>query len=204
MNFIESIAPVATILSGITAGVIIVSEDHRIRLGMLALQYICVTSLVGLNLPANIAIIKLISGWLACILLGVTIIQIGRNKKSVITGALPKGWVFKMIAVLLVSTSAIGIGTFRLFDILGIQRVSIASTVLLIGLGILQLGLTEQPIGVGMGLLTIMSGFEILYSSLEPSLVVMALLASIHIGISMAVTIISIDVTGPEDSRISN
>jgi hypothetical protein len=203
MNFMESIAPVATILSGITAGVIIVSEDHRIRLGMLALQYICVTSLVGLNLPVNIAIIKLISGWLACILLGITITQMGQNKKNMRTGVLQKGWIFKMIAVLLVSTSAIGIGTFHFFDILGIQRVSIASTVLLVGLGILQLGLTEQPIGVGMGLLTIMSGFEILYSSLEPSLVIMALLASIHIGISMAVTIISIDVTEREESRIS-
>jgi hypothetical protein len=203
MNFMESIAPVATILSGITAGVIIVSEDHRIRLGMLALQYICVTSLVGLNLPVNIAIIKLISGWLACILLGITITQMGQNKKNMRTGVLQKGWIFKMIAVLLVSTSAIGIGTFRFYDILGIQRVSIASTVLLVGLGILQLGLTEQPIGVGMGLLTIMSGFEILYSSLEPSLVIMALLASIHIGISMAVTIISIDVTEREESRIS-
>jgi hypothetical protein len=187
----ENLAPIATILSGITAGVIIVSDDYRLRLSMLALQYICVTTLVSLNLPIRIAIIKLFAGWIACIMLGLTSRKMGWYTKI---GSLPTGWIFRMIAVLLVSTSAIGFGQIKFFEILGIHRVNVASTVLLMGLGILQLGLTEQPIGIGIGLLTIMSGFEILYSSLEPSLAILALLASIHIGIALAITLISLDV----------
>jgi hypothetical protein len=203
MNFIESIAPIATILSGITAGIIIVSDDYRLRLGMLSLQYVCVTSLNALSLPINIAIIKLIAGWLACIVLGITIRQQRWNNEDRSTGALPTGWVFRMIAVLLVSTSAIGLGQFTLFDILGVQAVSTASTLLLIGLGILQIGLAEQPIVVGIGLLTILSGFEILYCSLEPSLAVMALMGSIHIGIALAVSIITIDIEERGDLEVS-
>ncbi len=202
MNFFEDLAPIATILSGITAGVIIVSVDHRLRLGMLALQYLCVTILNTLALPLQIAVIKLIAGWLACIVLGITIAQSGWYRADSGRGALPTGWVFRMIAVLLVSTSAIGIGQFTLFDFLGIQKISNASTLLLIGLGILQIGLAAQPIGFGVGLLTILSGFEILYSSLEPSLAVMALLASIHVGIALAVSIITIDVEEREDLEV--
>jgi hypothetical protein len=203
MNFFETIAPITTILSGITAGVIIVSDDHRLRLGMLALQYVCVTNLIALILPLKIVIIKLVAGWLACIVLGITMNQKGWYKEKSGTGALPTGWVFRMIAVLLVSTSAIGVGQFPLLGMLGIERISIASTVLLIGLGLLLIGLTEEPISVGIGLLTIISGFEILYSSLEPSLAVMALLASIHIGIAVTVSIITIDVKGRGDLEIS-
>jgi hypothetical protein len=203
MNFFETIAPLSTILSGITAGIIIVSDDHRLRLGMLAFQYVCVTNLIALILPLKIVMIKLVAGWLACTVLGITMNQKGWYGVKNRTGALPTGWVFRMIAVLLVSTSVLGIGQFKLFSMLGVERVSIAGTVLLMGLGLLLIGLTEEPISVGIGLLTIISGFEILYSSLEPSLAVMALLASIHIGISMTVSIISIDVKGREDLGVS-
>jgi hypothetical protein len=203
MNFFETVAPITTILSGITAGVIIVSDNYRLRLGMLAIQYVCVTNLIALALPLKIAIIKLIAGWLACIVIGITMKQRGWYGVKRGTGALPTGWVFRMIAVLLVSTSAIGMGQFTLFSTLGIERISIASTVLLIGLGLLLIGLTEEPISIGIGLLTIISGFEILYSSLEPSLAMMALLASIHIGIAMTVSIITIDVKGRGDLEVS-
>jgi hypothetical protein len=203
MNILENISPIATILSGITAGIIIVTDDHRIRLGMLAIQYVCVTSLVSLILPPEIALIKLVAGWLACIVLGITVAKMGWHRSSKINGALPTGWVFKMIAVLLVSTSAIGFGQFALLDFLGIQKISNASTLLLVGLGLLQIGLTGQPMGVGVGLLTILSGFEILYSSLEPSLAVMGLMASIHIGIAVAVSIITIDTEKTGDLEVT-
>ncbi|OGO20274.1 MAG: hypothetical protein A2Z14_16190 [Chloroflexi bacterium RBG_16_48_8] len=203
MNSTEYLAPIATILSGITAGIIIVSDDLRLRLGMLVLQYVCVTGLISLTIPLNISIIKLAAGWVACLVIGITIAQKDRYRALTRVGALPTGWVFRMIAVLMISTSAIGIGQFSLIDLLGIRKVSVASTLLLIGLGILQIGLTEDPIGVGMGLLIVISGFEILYSALEPSLAVMALMASIHIGIALVVSIISIDVKEHGDREVS-
>jgi hypothetical protein len=161
-----------------------------------------VTSLVSLTIPFKVAVIKLVAGLLACTVLGITMKRRRWYAEKDSSGALPTGWVFRIIAVLLVSTSAIGIGQIALFDVFRIPRISVASTMLMIGLGLLFIGLTEEPFGVGIGLLTIISGFEILYSTLEPSLAVMALLASIHIGISLAVSIITLDVKGHEDLEV--
>lgn len=202
MSFFENLAPIATVVSGITAGVMVVTNDRRLRLGMLALQYLCVTSLISLSVAFKIAVIKLGAGWLACSILGVTIAQKGWYRPIDGSRALPTGWLFRIIAVLLVSTSAIGVGRITLLDFPGVQRLSIASTLLLVGLGILQICLTERPLEVGMGLLTIISGFEILYSALEPSLSVMALLASIHMGIALVVGILEVDVQRIEDQEV--
>ena len=55
----------------------------------------------------------------------------------------------------------------------------------LICLSFLHLGLCEEPLRVGVGLLTFLSGFEITYSILEPSLAVVGLLACVHVGIAL-------------------
>ena len=53
------------------------------------------------------------------------------------------------------------------------------------GLGLLQLGITAQPMRVIIALLTFLSGFEILYSFVEKSTLVAALLVLINIGLSL-------------------
>jgi hypothetical protein len=55
-------------------------------------------------------------------------------------------------------------------------------------MGLLQLGFQEEPVKVGIGLLTIISGFEVAYTTIEPSLAVMALLATVHLGIAVVVS----------------
>jgi len=199
MTMIENIAPIALIASGITAGIIIVSDDSRIRILLLSTQYIYVAILTSLSVPLRIAIIKLSTGFIVCIILGLTY----RQKKIIETDfrdrGLPTGWIFRILAVLLVSTSALGMGSVQLLKLPGIHAISSASSILLIGLGLLQLGLTEQPLGIGIGLLTLMSGFEIFYSGLEPSLVVMGLMACIHVGIAIVISILEIDVKTQQD-----
>jgi hypothetical protein len=55
---------------------------------------------------------------------------------------------------------------------------------LLLGLGLLQLGLSRQGIRIVIGLLTFISGFEILYATLEASVLMTGLLAILNIGIA--------------------
>ena len=50
---------------------------------------------------------------------------------------------------------------------------------LLAGLGLLLVGLSETPMQVGMGLLTFLSGFDLFYVALEPSLAVAGLLGAL-------------------------
>jgi uncharacterized membrane protein YedE/YeeE len=57
---------------------------------------------------------------------------------------------------------------------------------LLAGLGLLLLGMSESPMQVGIGLLTFMSGFDLFYVALEPSLAVAGLFGAVSFLIALA------------------
>jgi hypothetical protein len=54
----------------------------------------------------------------------------------------------------------------------------------LLGLGLLQLAFTREDIRIVIGLLTVISGFEILYATLEASVLMTGLLAMLNIGLA--------------------
>jgi hypothetical protein len=56
---------------------------------------------------------------------------------------------------------------------------------ILIGIGLLQLSLSSNPLRVIIGLLTALSGFEILYAVIESSILVMGLLAGVNLGLAL-------------------
>jgi hypothetical protein len=61
-----------------------------------------------------------------------------------------------------------------------------AASLILIGMGLLHLGVTARILRVTIGLMTVLSGFEILYSAVEGSVLVAALLAVINLGLARA------------------
>jgi hypothetical protein len=66
---------------------------------------------------------------------------------------------------------------------------------ILIGMGLLHLGITVHPLRIILGLLTTLAGFEILYVSIENSILVAGLLAIVTLGLSLAGSyLLSIDV----------
>ena len=62
------------------------------------------------------------------------------------------------------------------------------ATFVLIGQGLLNLALNENPFKVGLGLLTVAAGFELFYTPLEPSLLVVALLGLVNLLIALALS----------------
>ena len=60
-----------------------------------------------------------------------------------------------------------------------------AGSLLLIGLGLLHLGITAHILRVTIGLMTVLAGFEIIYSAVEGSVLVAALLAVINLGLAL-------------------
>jgi hypothetical protein len=52
-------------------------------------------------------------------------------------------------------------------------------------MGLLHLGITSHILRVVIGLMTVLSGFEILYSTVEGSILVAALLAVINLGLAL-------------------
>jgi hypothetical protein len=57
--------------------------------------------------------------------------------------------------------------------------------ILLTTMGLLQLGMTTQILRVILGLLTTLSGFEILYAAMEGSSLVAALLVVVNLGLGL-------------------
>ena len=62
------------------------------------------------------------------------------------------------------------------------------ATFVLIGQGLLNLALNENPLKVGLGLLTVTAGFELFYTPLEPTLLVVALLGLVNLLIALALS----------------
>jgi len=56
---------------------------------------------------------------------------------------------------------------------------------ILISFGLLQLSLTSHPLRVIIGLLTSLSGFEIIYAAIETSTLVTGLLAGVNLGLAL-------------------
>ena len=67
----------------------------------------------------------------------------------------------------------------------GAEMEQVWGGLILIGIGLLQLGLTAQPLRVVLGILTVLSGFEILYAVAESAVLVAGLLASVNLGLAL-------------------
>jgi hypothetical protein len=199
--FLSQWAYIPAIGVGITASLLILLEEWRARVLILALQYLLVTWLVSISIPFSISIVKLICGWLACAILVIS----ARNARwgrvrSQSDQTLPDNLTFKLIAVLIIFIAALGLSRTNWITVPEISSQEIIGTSLLLGLGLLQLGLSTATLRVGLGLMTLLSGFEIAYSVVEPSLAVLALLGSVHIGFALLISYLMLGIGTPQEN----
>jgi len=174
----------------ITTTVLLVSENWRYSVLALALQYIGVFLLVAVRWTLEMAVVKLLAGWVAGALLGFVLTadeQVSDTVESDLereTHVLPTGKFFRLLAsgLLLVIVRAVAEGTLDWVP--GIDQMQLYGGLILMGSGVLHLGLTDQPLRVVLGLLTFLSGAEILYSTVETSILVTGLLALVNLSLA--------------------
>lgn len=188
MNMPFEVRLVAALICGICAGAIAGQNDRRLALGLLVVQYAAVTLLAAQFIAWNIVAVKLAGGLIACLILGVTLVRLPQTASSGDEGIIPAGRSFRLISVLLVAVAGWGLSRDRWMGILALESNASLGSAVLMTLGLLQLGTSDSPFRVGLGILTVLSGFEIAYASVEPSLAVLALLAMVHIGIALTVS----------------
>jgi len=104
----------------------------------------------------------------------------------------PSGLVFRTVSVLLVSLAAGALGLQVLGGTQGIEPGQALGAGVLFGLGLLHVGLSEEPLHVGAGLVAMLGGFEIGYASLEPSVALHALLIAMPVLIAVVVAYLSL------------
>jgi hypothetical protein len=117
-------------------------------------------------------------------------IRFGAARAAGTRGALPTEFPFRLLAAVLVMMAAYSAASaYPLPDVsegIGLAVYTLAA------LGLLAMGLTDEPLKAGLGLLTFFSAFELLYTVLEPSLIVVGFLGLANFLIALAIAYLTV------------
>ena len=176
---------IAVVVILVTSVGLLLVRDWRLSIILLAVQYLGMFILVLQHFPLGMASVKVVAGWMAAAILGMTrsgLSAQGFDEESI----WPRGRLFRLFAAAVVGliVSAITPGVSTIMADAGFAVTS--GSLLLIGMGLLHLGITVSILRVTIGLMTVLSGFEIIYSAVEGSILVAALLAIINLGLALA------------------
>jgi hypothetical protein len=175
-----------TVLSILVAGTgaaLVVAEDHRVGVGLLVAEYLGVAGLLTLAGQPGAALSRVAVGACAAAILVITLRRLDTEQVRTTPGPTPPGGWFRLSASLLVVAAAWGMSDSVATLLPGLAQAQAGAGVALLTLGLLHLGLTEDPIRWVFALLTAQLGFEVMYAVLEPSLAIQAILAGVHLGI---------------------
>jgi len=175
---------VVVLLLTITSIGVMLLRDWRWLISFLALQYAGVFILTLQHWPLGMAAVKVIAGWMSAAILGMTRSNIIDEQSD--SNILPQGRLFRLIAAGIVGL-IVAASTPPVHDMMADAGLAVsAGGLLLIGMGLLHLGVTDRILQVTIGLMTVLAGFEILYTAVESSTLVAALLAIVNLGLGLA------------------
>ena len=181
----STLAWIAVILITITSIGLLLARDWRWLIIFLSAQYFGMLILTLQHWPLGMASVKVVAGWMGAAILGMTRSGLTREDKTEKQSILPRGRLFRLFAagivVLIVATA-----TPRVDTVMADAGFAVTTgSLLLVGMGLLHLGVTDHILRVTIGLMTVLSGFEILYATVEGSILVAALLAVINLGLAL-------------------
>ncbi len=180
----------AVVLLGVSSVVLLLSRSWRWRIGALGFQYLGVFALVSISWPSDLAAVKLVAGWMAGAILGISRIDLVTREQP----RWPTEQLYYLFVALLVFLTVATIAPNAMDWVPGVRLNQAWGGLLLIGMGLIHLGIAAQGLRVILSLLTILSGFEILYAVVESSTLVTGLLALVTIGIAMAGAYLIVDI----------
>jgi len=181
---IQPVVIAAVILVSLAAIFILVSHDWRYCIAALAVQYIGVFLLVYASWPLELAVTKMVAGWMAGAILGMAMTSLPVDHQET-EGLIKFGPFFRIFAaaILTLAISSLINHSQSWLSMIGLPIRW--GSFMLIGVGLLQLSLTSFPLRAIIGLLTVLSGFEIIYAAIETSTLVTGLLAGVNIGLAL-------------------
>lgn len=180
----------------ITAAIIVLLADWRLSLLALAVQYILVAVLLSTLIPLQIAVIRMIAGGLVATMFYITARRTRPRRRQGLSQAdeaaflEPRGifWMnlpFRVIALALIGVTVIVVAAQ--FTLLNAPVLFWLAGLWLCGTGLLVIGLTRDALKLGMGLLVFTSGFGVIYLSIDPSLLIYALLTLADLVIALVI-----------------
>lgn len=160
---------------------LMVSRNWRWIIVSLLIQYIGVFWIISYLWPVGLAIVKLIVGWMAAAVLGASRLTTDLEDDD-FSGI--SGRIFRALAAVLVWVLVFSIAEPMQYWIPATLPV-LQAGLMLFGMGLLHLGMTTNPLRVVVGLLTVVAGFEILYASIETSILLTGLMGVVNLGLAL-------------------
>ena len=174
----------AVLIVAITSAVLLTTRNWVWTIVALALQYIGVFLLASASWPISMSTAKLVAGWMAAAVLGMVMVATPEAIRQE-EPHWPSGRFFRLFTSGLIYLGAVSIAPQASDFIPGIELVTTIGGLVLIGMGLLHLGLTSQPLRAAIGILTFLSGFEVLYAAVERAVLIAGLLAFVNMGIAL-------------------
>jgi hypothetical protein len=189
----------AVIIIAVSTLALLISTDWRFSLLALAFQYIAIFILVLQFWPFEMAAAKLVAGWMAAALLGMAISNLPLPGTQGETDQVRQAWLGveklgmeipagRIVSILATALVWLVVFTFAPQVVNFVPEISLLhafASLLLIGMGLLQLGFTSRPFPCIVALLTLLSGAELLYASVESSALVTGLLAGVTLALAL-------------------
>ena len=180
-------------------------HPRRLLIVVLGAQYILVGLMLTRVVPIELAAVKALVGIMICPVLYITARRAnwGRPEEETeeekpedrprrrwwhILGA---GWPVRVIVSVLALAISSGLASRSPLPIVADQTLSRdlttgAFSVILLGLN--NVALAENPLKVGLGLLSILAGFELFYTAVEPTLTIVGLLGLTNLFLALAIS----------------
>jgi hypothetical protein len=175
---------IAVVLMVITSAGLLFVRDWRWNIILLAVQYLGMFVLTLQHWPIGMASVKLVAGWMSAAILGMT--RSGLSEDVSEGGNTWLGGRFFRLFAAATVVLIVAVVTPAVDTIMADAGFPVTSGgLLLIGMGLLHLGITARVLRVAIGLMTVLSGFEIIYATVEGSVLVAALLAMINLGLAL-------------------
>ena len=189
----------------VTTGTILVTRDWRLLILALLLQYILVGLILSRLVRPDIAVLKIMIGAFICPILFLSARQVAVNPPLVPTiiqkewrNPAATGWVFRLLTALVILLVAITLS--EMFGLPGLTPTLIIAVYWLMLMGLTVLIISEDPLKTGIGLLTILTGFDLFYTTLEHSLLITGLWGAINLLIALAISyLIIVKGANPEE-----
>ena len=195
----SALAWFAVLLLTVTSLGLLLARDWRWLIIYLSAQYFGMLILTLQHWPLGMASVKVVAGWMSAAILGMTRSGLPREDRVERSNILPRGRLFRLFAaaIVLVIVSSV---TPRVDVIMADAGFAVTSgSLVLVGMGLLQIAVSNHILRVTLGLMTVLSGFEILYATVEGSVLVAGLLAIINLGLAFVGSYLLVAVNAEEE-----
>lgn len=187
-----NIFPILLILAALLG--VFLFETWRRQVVSLAALYLGMFILMVQVNSLALSSAKLISGWMAALLLGLIVPKVDFAPEE----GLLSNQVFKIAASVFIWMIGFFIAR-SVGSVFSTKPEIVFISLAIFGSGMLQLGMKAKPLQVILGVLLIFAGFDLLYSSIETSVLINGLLAAMNLLIALLGTFFENRVSSEEE-----